>query len=90
MCLDDAARDGAADDIALVRRISSDRSAWWTRCAGGWSRRSSQELVYRLTSLFERAVWLVERYALLLEAERRTTDWAVWVGHAAPWASARG
>ena len=68
MCADDAASSGAAGDIALLKQISSDRSS----VVDGLRRRlvqtENQDVVYRLTSLFERAVWLVERYALLLEA----------------------
>jgi phosphate:Na+ symporter len=68
MFVDDASRSGAADDIALLKQLSSDRSG----VVDGLRRRlvqvENQEAVYRLTSLFERAVWLVERYALLLEA----------------------
>ena len=52
----------------MLKRIGSDRSA----AVGAMRRRlvnaTNQEAVYRLTSLFERAVWLVQRYALLLQA----------------------
>ncbi len=66
MCLDDAVRDGAAEDIALVRQISSDRSTVVDSLRRQLVQAGSQELVYSLTSLFERAVWLVQRYSLLL------------------------
>jgi len=68
MCVDDAARTGAANDIALLKQISSDRSSVVDALRRRLIQAENQELVYRLTSLFERAVWLVGRYALLLEA----------------------
>jgi len=67
MCVDDAASGRAPDDIALLKQLSSDRSD----LVDGLRRRAiqaeSQQSVYALTSLFERAIWLVQRYALLLE-----------------------
>ena len=68
MCADDAARDSAADNIELLKQISSDRSHVVDAMRRRLVRATNQETVYRLTSLFERAVWLVQRYALLLES----------------------
>jgi phosphate:Na+ symporter len=68
MCADDAAVEPEAANIELLKQISSDRST----VVDGMRRRlvkaANQETVYRLTSLFERAVWLVQRYAVLLQA----------------------
>jgi phosphate:Na+ symporter len=59
-------RDGGADDIALVRQISSDRSSVVDGLRRQLIQVGDQAAVYSLTSLFERAVWLVQRYSLLL------------------------
>ena len=66
MCADDAARDGDAETVDMLKRISSDRSAAVDAMRRRLVKATNQEAVYRLTSLFERAVWLVQRYALLL------------------------
>ena len=68
MCADDSARDADPDSIALLKRISSDRSTAVDAIRRRLVQAANQELIYRMTSLFERAVWLVQRYALLLEA----------------------
>jgi len=68
MCADDAASSGAAEDIALLKQLSTDRSSVVDALRRRLIPEANLEAVDRLTSLFERAVWLVERYALLLEA----------------------
>jgi phosphate:Na+ symporter len=68
MCADDAARDGDTESVEMLKRISSDRSAAVDAMRRRLVKATNQEAVYRLTSLFERAVWLVQRYALLLQA----------------------
>jgi phosphate:Na+ symporter len=68
MCVDDAARSSAADDIALLKQLSSDRSSVVDALRRRLIQAENQDVVYNLTSLFERAVWLVQRYALLLGA----------------------
>jgi len=68
MCADDAARDGDAETVDMLKRISSDRSAAVDAMRRRLVKATNQEAVYRLTSLFERAVWLVQRYALLLQS----------------------
>jgi phosphate:Na+ symporter len=68
MCADDAAREADAEAVETLKRISSDRSAAVDAMRRRLVKATNQEAVYRLTSLFERAVWLVQRYALLLEA----------------------
>ncbi|WP_158258493.1 Na/Pi symporter [Rhodopila globiformis] len=68
MCADDAARDSEAENIGLLKQISSDRSTVVDAMRRRLVRAANQEAVYRLTSLFERAVWLVQRYALLLQS----------------------
>lgn len=68
MCTDDAASSGAADDIALLKQLSTDRSSVVDALRRRLIPEENLDAVDRVTSLFERAVWLVERYALLLEA----------------------
>jgi phosphate:Na+ symporter len=68
MCADDAARDGDQETVDTLKRISSDRSAAVDAMRRRLVKATNQEAVYRLTSLFERAVWLVQRYALLLQS----------------------
>jgi phosphate:Na+ symporter len=68
LCADDAARDGDAETVDMLKRISSDRSAAVDAMRRRLVKATNQEAVYRLTSLFERAVWLVQRYALLLRS----------------------
>ncbi len=69
MCVDDAARTGEPDDIVLLRQLSSDRSSVVDELRRRLIHTESQDVVFNLTSLFERAVWLVQRYAVLLNAD---------------------
>jgi hypothetical protein len=68
MNVDDATRSGTRDEIALLKQISADRSSEVDALRRRLIQAEKQDLVHSLTSLFERAVWLVQRYALLLEA----------------------
>ncbi len=76
MCVDDAARSGEAEDIDLLLLLSADRGD----VVDGMRRRvmatsgadaATQEAVYAITSLFERTVWLVQRYGSLLQQATR-------------------
>ncbi|MGQ0501924.1 MAG: Na/Pi cotransporter family protein [Panacagrimonas sp.] len=65
------ANDGDAADVELLVTVSGDRSkamdALRHRVAGEIHLTAAQHsLLYAATALFERAVWLVHRYALLL------------------------
>jgi phosphate:Na+ symporter len=68
MCANDAAQDRDGESIEMLRQITSDRSAVVDAIRRRLVKAANQETVYRLTSLFERAVWLVQRYAVLLQA----------------------
>jgi phosphate:Na+ symporter len=68
MCAYDAAHDRDGESIDMLRQITSDRSAVVDAIRRRLVKAANQETVYRLTSLFERAVWLVQRYAVLLHA----------------------
>ncbi|HET6306360.1 MAG TPA: Na/Pi symporter [Rhodopila sp.] len=70
MCADDAAQDRDAENIEMLRQITSDRSVVVDAIRRRLVKAANQEMVYRLTSLFERAVWLVQRYAVLLHAAK--------------------
>lgn len=74
MSLEDAAQSQDAFDVELLLEMSSDRG----NVVDGIRRRvlssdgridpASQQSVYAMTSLFERAVWLIQRYAGQLRA----------------------
>lgn len=66
LCLDDAARLPDGQDVAVLRQLTSERSVVVDGMRRNLIRVANQDAVYRLTSLFERAVWLANRYALLL------------------------
>lgn len=66
--------DGDDDDVALLLAISGDRSEAMDglrRRVAGETRLTAaeHEALYAATALFERAVWLVRRYALLIGRE---------------------
>ena len=69
LSLDDAAASGEPLDIDLLLQMSSDRGpvvdGIRRRLLGAEARLDpdSQQSVYAMTSLFERAVWLIQRYA---------------------------
>lgn len=69
LCVDDAAQSEDPFDIDLLLQLSSDRGdvvdGMRRRVIGaeGRSDPDSQQSVYTMTSLFERTVWLIQRYA---------------------------
>ncbi len=69
MCVDDAAQSEDPFDVDLLLQLSSDRGdvvdGMRRRVIGaeGRSDPDSQQAVYIMTSLFERTVWLIQRYA---------------------------
>jgi hypothetical protein len=75
-CLSDAVwlRAGAiatlrgTEKIELLRQITSERSALVAAMRRRLVRAANQETVYRLISLFGRAIWLPQRYSLLLQS----------------------
>jgi phosphate:Na+ symporter len=66
MCVEDAAGH-EAEDVLLLKQLSSDRSEVVNNLRRRAIHAEGQQTVYVLTSLFERAIWLVQRYAVLLE-----------------------
>lgn len=64
-------------DIEWLSRLTYDRSELMDglrrRCLGlgGQTERQTQESLFAATSIFERAVWLLHRYVLLLDPETR-------------------
>jgi len=72
--LADAQRGNDVDELALLRHLTHDRSELMDgirrRLLGGGLSPSVQEAAFAATTLFERAVWLLRRYVLLLEAGR--------------------
>jgi phosphate:Na+ symporter len=71
--LQDAAAGEDPDDLALLRNLSADRSEMMDRLrrrladAEPGLDQAGHDLLFRATSLFERAVWLIRRKALLLD-----------------------
>jgi phosphate:Na+ symporter len=69
LCVDDAAQSEDRFDIDLLLQLSSDRGdvvdGMRRRVIGAEDRSdpASQQSVYTMTSLFERTVWLIQRYA---------------------------
>lgn len=72
----DAVEDGDAEDLAMLQSLTEDRS----ELMDGIRRKllASQELqgttrdaVFAATSLFERGVWLLRRYAMLLQGPQK-------------------
>jgi hypothetical protein len=78
---EDAARPAPAGDVELLMQTTGDRSALVTRIRRKAIEDSANhdpahlQFVYGLTSLYERAVWLLHRYAILL-AHRQDADQA--------------
>ncbi|WP_018994685.1 Na/Pi symporter [Thioalkalivibrio sp. ALJ2] len=71
LTLTDAARSGDADDIALLQSLTHDRSELMDSIrrrllASSDLDGSVREAVFGATSLFERGIWILRRYALLL------------------------
>ncbi len=74
LCVDDAVQSEDRFDIELLLQLSSDRGdvvdGMRRRVIGAEGRTDpdSQQSVYLMTSLFERAVWLIQRYANQLKS----------------------
>ncbi|WP_349744433.1 Na/Pi symporter [Roseateles cavernae] len=70
--LADAAGSAEAEDLALLRALTHDRSELMDgirrRLQSGDLDASLQQAVFTATSVFERCVWLLRRYVLLLDA----------------------
>lgn len=74
LCVEDAAASHAPEDIDLVLKLTADRSElveqirtrWIAQQAGGSV--SGYHALYTITALYERIVWLLRRYAVLLRA----------------------
>lgn len=64
----DSAVSGAADDLAMLRQLTASRSEVVDSLRRNLIHVEEQDQIYALTSLFERAVWLLQRYAQLLGA----------------------
>jgi phosphate:Na+ symporter len=62
----DCARSGAAEDLAVLHQLTTNRSELVDSLRRGLLHVAEQDEIYALTSLFERAVWLLQRYAQLL------------------------
>lgn len=62
----DSAISGAADDLAMLRQLTASRSEVVDSLRRSLIHVEEQDQIYALTSLFERAVWLLQRYAQLL------------------------
>jgi phosphate:Na+ symporter len=73
--LADVARapDVDVDDLAMLRTLTHDRSelmdAIRRRMQGGDAAVEVQQAVFAATAVFERCVWLLRRYVLLLDAQ---------------------
>lgn len=69
--LADAAGSAEAEDLALLRALTHDRSELMDgirrRLQGGDLDAGLQQAVFTATSVFERCVWLLRRYVLLLD-----------------------
>lgn len=69
--LADVAQQPTAEDLALVRTLTHDRSELMDgirrRLQGGAVAPEVQQAVFAVTALFERSTWLLRRYALLLD-----------------------
>lgn len=65
----DSAISGAADDLAMLQQLTASRSEVVDSLRRSLIHVEEQDEIYALTSLFERAVWLLQRYAQLLGAD---------------------
>jgi hypothetical protein len=67
---EDAARSPTTEDIAVLKSVTLDRSALveqFRSRAMNNDHSGSKSAVYSVTALYERSVWLLQRYARLLE-----------------------
>jgi phosphate:Na+ symporter len=71
--LADVARTPDADDLEMLRTLTHDRSelmdAIRRRMQGGDAAVAVQQAVFAATAVFERCVWLLRRYVLLLDVQ---------------------
>jgi phosphate:Na+ symporter len=71
--LADVARTPDADDLEMLRTLTHDRSelmdAIRRRMQGGDAALEVQQAVFGATAVFERCVWLLRRYVLLLDVQ---------------------
>ena len=71
--LAEVARSPDADDLEMLRMLTHDRSELMDsirrRMQGGEAAVSVQQSMFSATTLFERCVWLLRRYVLLLDAQ---------------------
>ena len=79
LTLNDAARHEDPDDIALLRSLTFDRAELMDQIRRRMLNTeigdpSTREAIFHSTSLFERAVWLLHRYDLLLQPRRDGHD----------------
>jgi hypothetical protein len=72
LCVEDAARSHDPADIDVVLRMTADRSRMVDGIRGRWFAQQSDSgatgyrALYTITALYERTVWLLRRYCLLL------------------------
>ncbi|WP_419896847.1 Na/Pi symporter [Roseomonas sp. USHLN139] len=69
--LEEVGSGGDSDDLAMLRELSADRSEMMDQLRRRVSTTEAltpedQSLLFRVTTLFERAVWLIRRQTLLL------------------------
>ncbi len=76
----EAVRDGDADDLALLQKMAADRDSLVDQMrrrvvsADKSVSAQDQQALYAITSLFERIVWMLRRFAaLLVEAREEET-----------------
>ena len=72
----EAVRDGDADDLALLQKMAADRDSMVDQMrrrvvsADKSLSAQDQQALYAITSLFERIVWMLRRFAALLVEAR--------------------
>jgi len=73
--LAEVASSPAAADLEMLRMLTHDRSelmdAIRRRMQGGGIAAEIQQAVFSATGLFERSVWLLRRYVLLLDVSQQ-------------------
>lgn len=72
--MSEAAHQGTKDDVEMLLALTHDRSELMDgirrRLQGGDIPPAAQQAVFSATTLFERGVWLLRRYVLLLEVSQ--------------------
>jgi phosphate:Na+ symporter len=93
LAADEAVRSCDADDLSLLRQLTADRDSLVDQlrrrviAADKMLSTRDQRILYTITSLFERIVWMLRRYGALLAVEAVAPDVSVAPelrGHAAP------